>query len=183
MTDVGLYHENERSPVSGPNSVEAGGGNIIAQWDRGDLAATGPVLLTLHKTSQAMGGNATNATFYLHGVMPDDYNGEALELDLWVRCNTTDNTDTTVFSLTMECMAHGEDDSGDSFNATADTGTVTYTTTAYTLRKLTVALANCVSEEAPAADDEFRIKGTITTHDPGTSLPALITMARLRKVP
>lgn len=184
MSSGNVYAGETRTPNSilAPAESGGGGGNVIAKWDRADLPSSDPALFTVHKTSPAISVDATNTTFYLHGVMPEDYAGEALELDLWVRCNTTNASHETDLSVTMEAMAHGEDDSGDSFNSTADTGTVTYTTTAYTLRLLTIALTNCLIEEEPAADQEFRLKVVCTAHDPGTSNRALITFARLRKV-
>jgi hypothetical protein len=94
----------------------------------------------------------------LEGVVPAEFTGAGtLKLRLLAMANTTSASDKARVDVVTEFRTPGAGESGntDNFDGTADSGTLTFSTTAYEVRALAITLTPAT---APAAGDKFRVK-------------------------
>lgn len=102
----------------------------------------------------------TDEAVILEGIVPAELNGSGtLKLRLLLMANTTTASDDARIDVATEFRTPGagESGNGDSFDGTPDSGTVTFSSTAYEIRALTITLTPGTT---PAAGDKFRIKVT-----------------------
>lgn len=101
---------------------------------------------------------STSESIILEGVVPAGYTGTGtLKLDLIGCANTTTAADDARIDVVTEFRTPGAAEAlnADNFDATADSGTFTFSTTAYSAQLLTITLTPATT---PAAGDRFRIK-------------------------
>lgn len=102
----------------------------------------------------------TDESVILEGTIPAEYTGSGtLKLDILGGANTTTAADDARIDIVTEFRTAGASESlnADDFDATPDSGTITFSTTAYSLQKLSVTLTPATT---PAVGDRFRIKIT-----------------------
>lgn len=101
----------------------------------------------------------TDEYFVLSGKVPDEYAGGALSLLLDACGNTTTAADDARIDVVTEFRTQGAAEAlnADNFDGTPDSGTFTFSTTAYSYQRLIIALTPATT---PVAGDRFRIKVT-----------------------
>lgn len=104
---------------------------------------------------------ASDESIIFEFVVPPDYDSGAgaLKIDILACANTTTAADDARIDAVTEFLTPGAAEAmdSDSFDGTADSGTFTFSTTAYSLQKLTITLTPGTT---PAAGDKARIKIT-----------------------
>jgi hypothetical protein len=91
-------------------------------------------------------------------TVPAEHTGAGtLKIDIWACANTTTAADDARIDVATEFKTPGASEAMNSANidATPDSGTMTFSTTAYSLQKLTISLTPAV---APVAGDHGRIQ-------------------------
>lgn len=139
--------------------------NFTLQWDGGKVdrpsasfAQQDQVPTTL-RPCDAFSPSADESVI-LEGTLPAEYTGSGtLKLDILACANTTTAADDARLDAVTEFRTQGADEplNADNFDGTADSGTMTFSTTAYSLQRLTITLTPGTT---PAAGDRFRIKLT-----------------------
>ena len=102
--------------------------------------------------------NATDQFVILEGIVPDAFLGTGtLKLDIYAAANTTTAADDSRWQAVTEFLTPGAGESAnaDAFDATPDNATMTHSTTAYSVQKVTITLTPVTT---PAKGDRFRIK-------------------------
>lgn len=110
---------------------------------------------------------ANDESVYLTGIVPAEHTGSGtLKLDILACANTTTAADDARIDVATEFRTPGaaEAMSVDNFDATPDSGTLTFSTTAYSLQKLTITLTPAVT---PAVGDKFRVRVTRDANNAG----------------
>jgi hypothetical protein len=100
---------------------------------------------------------ATDWFAILEGILPDTYDGSGtLKLDIYAAANTTTAADDARWQAVTEFRTPGAGESvnASNFDATPDEATMTFSTTAYSLQKVTITLTPATT---PAKGDRFRI--------------------------
>ena len=99
----------------------------------------------------------TQETVYFHGVMPDNYDGEGITIQIWWTV-TTETTGTVGWEADFELMT-GLDIDGDSFNTTANTITATtVSATNGTMQTTSVSIADGTAMDSLVAGSLFRLR-------------------------
>lgn len=94
----------------------------------------------------------------LEGILPAEYSGTGtLKLRLLAMADTTTAADKARIDAATEFRTPDAAESGgaDAFDATPDSGTMTFSTTAFSIQSLAITLTPATT---PAAGDKFRIK-------------------------
>lgn len=102
----------------------------------------------------------TDESVILEGIVPAEYSSiGTLKLRLLLMSSTSTAADDARIDVSTEFRTPGAGESGntDNFDGTPDSGTTTFSTTAYEVRVLTITLTPGTT---PAAGDKFRIKVT-----------------------
>lgn len=109
---------------------------------------------------------STDEAVIIEGLVPAELSAGTLYLDLLVCANTTTAADDARFDVVTEFRTPGATEAmnADNFDASADSGTATFSTTAYSLQLLTITLTPGTT---PAAGDKFRIKITRDANNAG----------------
>lgn len=121
---------------------------------------------------------ASDESVYLEGILPFEYTGAgSLKLRVIGCANTTTAADDARIDVATEFRTPGagEAANADNFDGTPDSGTMTFSTTAYAHMAQTITLARVNSPFAfitPAAGDKFRIRVTRDANN-GASLDDL----------
>lgn len=109
-------------------------------------------------TGAAAFNDGTVESVIIEGVVPAGFTGSGtLKIDVY-GCNGTTTADLDArIDVKTEFRTPGaaEAMNVDNFDATPDSGTFTFSTTAYSLRKITITLTPAVT---PVAGDHYRIK-------------------------
>ena len=139
--------------------------NFTLQWDGGKVdrpssgfAQQDQVPTTLHPCDAF--SPSTDESVILAGTLPAEYTGSGtLKLDILACANTTTAADDARIDVATEFKTQGAAEAMNSaaIDATPDSGTMTFSTTAYSLRRLTITLTPATT---PAAGDRFRIQVT-----------------------
>lgn len=116
-------------------------------------------------------------------VVPDEHNGAGtLKADIWICANTATAADDCRLDLATEFKTPGAGEAMNSadIDGTPDSGTVTFSTTPYSLRKLTVTLTPATT---PAKGDEGRLRITRDANNGAglddLAVPALVTSVEI----
>src|SRR3990172_10468674 len=134
---------------------------FTTQWEAPEvtLPATAFAQFTTQNVRPVNAFDATaDESVILEGIVPAEFTGAGtLKLRLLVMANTTTAADDARIDVVTEFRTPGAGESGnvDNFDGTADSGTLTFNTTAYEVRALTVTLTPATT---PAAGDKFRVK-------------------------
>jgi len=102
----------------------------------------------------------TDESVILEGIVPSKFRGTGtLKLRMLAMSSTTTAADDARIDVVTEFRTPGQSESGniDNFDGTADSGTFTFSTTAYSIQELIITLTPATT---PAAGDLFRIKVT-----------------------
>ncbi len=139
--------------------------NFSIQWQGGkadrpssNYAQQDEVPTTLHPCDAF--SPSSDESVILSGVLPAEYTGSGtLKLDIFACANTTTAADDARLDVATEFKTQGAGEAMNSsgIDGTPDSGTMTFSTTAYSLQKLTVSLTPATT---PAAGDAFRIQVT-----------------------
>jgi hypothetical protein len=101
----------------------------------------------------------TPESMFLIGVVPDEHNTSSgtLKIDIHACANTTTAADDARIDVFTEFRTPGAAEAlnADNLDGTADSGTMTFSTTAYSDQKITITLTPATT---PAVGDDFRIK-------------------------
>ena len=103
---------------------------------------------------------STEENIVIEGVVPDEFTGSGtLKIDLYACANTTTAADDARIDVATEFRTPdaGEALNIDDMDGTADSGTFTFSTTAYDGQKITITLTPAVT---PVAGNFFRIRVT-----------------------
>jgi len=114
----------------------------------------------------------TDETIWLEGVVPSGFNGNGtIKLDILACANTTTAADDARIDVATAFKTPGASEAMNSvtLDGTPDSGTMTFSTTAYSLQLLTVTLTPATT---PAKGDWFRI-GITRDANNGSSLDDL----------
>lgn len=106
----------------------------------------------------AFAPSTADESVILGGIVPAEYTGAgALKLAILACANTTTAADDARIDVVTEFRTQGaaEAMNADNFDGTADSGTFTFSTTAYSLQRLIITLTPATT---PAAGDKFRLK-------------------------
>ena len=114
---------------------------------------------------------ATDESVILTGIVPAEYASGTLYLVIKACANTTTAADDARIDVATEFKTPGAAEAMNSsgIDGTPDSGTMTFSTTAYSLQTLTIALTPATT---PAAGDHFRIQVTRDANN-GASLDDL----------
>lgn len=139
--------------------------NFTIQWQGGKVdrpsssfAQQYEVPTTLHPCDAF--SPSVDESVDLRGILPPEYTGSGtLKLTIKACANTTTAADDARIDVATEFKTPGAAEAMNSaaLDATPDSGTFTFSTTAYSLRDLTITLTPATT---PAAGDEFRIRVT-----------------------
>jgi hypothetical protein len=103
---------------------------------------------------------ATDESAVLEGTLPAEYTGAGtLKLRMLAMANTSTSSHKARIDVVTEFRTPQANESGnlDAFDASPDSGTFAFGTSAYTVQSLVIALT---PSTVPAAGDRFRIKVT-----------------------
>lgn len=126
------------------------------------VGASPDVLPTTLRPSVAFDA-ATDESAVAEWVMPFEHTGSGtIKARIFYAGNTTTAADDVRWDIVGEALTpdNSENANSDSYGATADSGTGTFSTTAYSLESITITLTNFKADEAPAAGDKCRLKLT-----------------------
>lgn len=130
-----------------------------------NFAAIDEVPTTLH-TCDAFDA-AADESVILAGTLPAEYTGAGtLKLRILACANTTTAADDARIDVATEFKTQGATEAMNSaaIDGTPDSGTMTFSTTAYSLQELIVSLTPATT---PAAGDRFRIQVTRDANNAG----------------
>lgn len=103
---------------------------------------------------------AADSSIIGESILPDAFLGTGtLKLDIYAAANTTTAADDVRWDAVTEFRTPGASESvnADNFDGTADSVTMTFSTTAYSLQKATISLTPAVT---PVKGDRYRFKLT-----------------------
>ena len=104
--------------------------------------------------------DTTDEALIIEGIVPTGFTGSGtLKIDIFGSNATTTAADDARFDVVTEFRTPGatEPTDVDNFDSTADSGTMTFSTTGHSLQLLTIDLTPAVT---PVAGDRYRIKIT-----------------------
>lgn len=116
--------------------------------------------------------DTTDERFIVSGHIPASFTGSGtLKMDIVACANTTTAADDAQIDVATEHKTAGAGEALNSanFDATPDSGTFTFSTTAYSMQKITITLTPAVT---PVAGDKFRYQ--ITRDANHASLDSLV---------
>ncbi len=146
---------------TGALNVTVSGSKIIRNWGptQGSFPATNYATLDTRNTHPVLDFNTTQQeTVYFHGIMPDNYAGEGITVEIWWTAETA-TSGTIGWDVSLEDMDGASlDVDGDSF-ATAQTVTAaTVPGTSGQLTSSSVNIANGTAMASLVAGDFFRLR-------------------------
>lgn len=144
--------------ISGGALNASAGSKIIRNWSPTDASfpASNYATLDTRNTHPVLDfDTTTQETAYFHGVVPDNYNGEGITVDVWWTA-TTETTGTVGWEVSLEQMT-GLDIDGNSFASAQTITAATVSGTNGTVQKSSVSIADGAAMASLVAGDLFRL--------------------------
>lgn len=127
---------------------------------------------------------STDEYFIVEGIVPAENTGATYKCRIYAMANTTTAADDARIDVKGECRTPNNNERGDAddFSDPADSGTMTFSTTAYAIMSIDITLTtNFEADEVPTAGDKVRLKFTRDA-DNGSGLDSLAVDLRVLAV-